>query len=394
MFGAFTLGLALTGSNLALAAVDTAGFTELQGRWFPRTGQSRQQEKGLNESFAVQPEWRYRSADRRQYWTFIPFARWDADDSERSHADIREAHWLGVGDTWELLIGVNRVFWGVAESQHLVDIINQTDAIEDIDGEDKLGQPMVELTALRDWGDVSAFLLPGFRERTFPGESGRLRTRLPVDTDEAQYRNGASEDRIDLAVRYSHAWDDWDLGLAWFFGNGREPRLVPNSTGTRLLPVYERISQFSGDLQLTREAWLWKLETLVRSGQGNTFWAMVGGLEYTFYQIVESAADLGLLLEYHRDERDNEAPPTVYDDDLYIGTRLVLNDTASTELLAGVLVDRNTQAWSFNLEAERRLTDHVLAEVRARAFGGGEPPGIIDQLSQDDYLQVALRYYF
>ena len=41
--------------------------------------------------------------------------------------------------------GVRRVFWGVAESNHLVDVINQTDAIENPDQEDKLGQPMLNL---------------------------------------------------------------------------------------------------------------------------------------------------------------------------------------------------------------------------------------------------------
>jgi len=87
-------------------------------------------------------------------------------------------------------------------------------------------------------------------------------------------------------------------------------------------------------------------------------------------------------------------PVTLFDDDVFVGARLALNDTASSELLAGVLVDRQTLAWTFNLEAERRLTDHLLAEVRARAFGNGEPPGIIDQLSRDDYVQISLRYYF
>ena len=49
-------------------------------------------------------------------------------------------------------VGVGKVFWGVTESQHLVDIINQTDLVENIDTEDKLGQPMLETTWLQNWG--------------------------------------------------------------------------------------------------------------------------------------------------------------------------------------------------------------------------------------------------
>ncbi len=60
-----------------------------------------------------------------------------------------------MGEEWEILAGLNKVFWGVAESRHQV---------EDIDEEDKLGQPMLNLTTLRDWGTVSLFILPGFSE--------------------------------------------------------------------------------------------------------------------------------------------------------------------------------------------------------------------------------------
>ena len=79
----------------------------------------------------------------------------------------------GVGDgEWELRVGVDRVFWGVAESQHLVDIINQVDFVEHPDGESKLGQPMVHLTWSGDWGALELFGLSGHRARTFPGPVG------------------------------------------------------------------------------------------------------------------------------------------------------------------------------------------------------------------------------
>ena len=77
-------------------------------------------------------------------------------------------------------VGIRKEFWGVTEFQHLVDVINQTDGVEDFDGEDKLGQQMVNLSLVNDWGIVDLFLLPGFRERTYAGEEGRLRGPLVV----------------------------------------------------------------------------------------------------------------------------------------------------------------------------------------------------------------------
>ena len=69
------------------------------------------------------------------------FARADSGDSRRSHGDLREAKYRYVNGDFELTLGVDKVFWGVAEFVHLVDIINQTDFVESVDGEEKLGQP-------------------------------------------------------------------------------------------------------------------------------------------------------------------------------------------------------------------------------------------------------------
>ena len=64
---------------------------------------------------------------------------------------------------------------------------------------------------------VSAYLLPYFRERTFAGVDGRLRSPLPVATDNAQYESSDEENHVDFALRYSHYLGSFDdrvhLGL-------------------------------------------------------------------------------------------------------------------------------------------------------------------------------------
>ena len=385
---------ALATTRLYGGELQTSGFMEAEGRWFPKDAVQRVQQHHISASVVLQPEWRYRSEDQRNAYTFVPFFRWDGEDKERTHFDVREAHWLHIGDDWEILAGINKVFWGVTESRHLVDIVNQTDAVEDIDGEDKLGQLMLQVVAPRDWGTMSVFVMPGFRERSFAGPAGRLRTALPIDSNNPVYPGGADDQRVDLAIRYSHALDDWEIGLAWFHGNSREPSFRLNRTGTRLLPVYDLIHQVGADIQLTRDAWLWKFEGIVREGQGKTFWATTAGFEYTFYQVAHRATDIGLLTEYHYDGRDREAPATAFDNDLFVGSRIALNDTADSEILLGFVIDTDQKEWTFSLEAERRLTNHVKAEIRVRAFGNGEPTGLVGQLDRDDYVQVALRYFY
>ena len=67
-------------------------------------------------------------------------------------------------------------------------------------------------------------MLPGFRERSFPGRDGRLRAGLPVDEDAARYDSDLGQANVDAALRYSHFIGDWDVGLYFFRGTGREPR--------------------------------------------------------------------------------------------------------------------------------------------------------------------------
>ena len=345
-------------------------------------------------SIAATADIRWRNAARNQRASFIPYFRWDEADSERSLIDLHEAYWALEADSFELLVGANTVFWGVTETVHLVDIINQTDSAADIDGEDKLGQPMVNLEAQRDWGLVSLYVLPYFRERTFAGVDGRLRAPLAVDTDHPVYESSRGQNHVDVALRYSHYVGDVDIGLSAFSGTSREPRLLPSIDGTSLLPHYDQIDQFGVDLQYTRDAWLWKLEAIVRDGFSETFAAAVGGFEYTFYQARNSSADVGLLIEIQYDGRNELEPITVADNDVFIGARLALNDIQDTAVLVGVGYDVDTSETFFNVEADRRIGDNLVLEVRARVFSGATPQNATYALSRDDYIQLQLSRYF
>jgi len=398
-------GIHWFGASLFLLCVSTppahAADFELQGavaaeaRLFAESAAFRGQH-GANGSAVVRPEFYWSWADGSQSFTFSPYARLDQGDERRSHLDLRELLWESAGERWELRAGIGRVFWGVAESNHLVDVINQTDLVENPDTEDKLGQPLLNLAAVRDWGTVEVFVLPGFRERTFPGKSGRLRSQPRVDSSEASYESGAGRGHVDVALRYSQALGDLDLGLAHFHGTSREPRLLPARTRSGepvLIPRYDQIDQTSLDAQYTVGSWLFKLEALHRSGQGNSFGAAVGGFEYTWVGIVGTQADLGALAEMNWDER-GRAALTPFDRDLFTGLRLALNDMASTAVLAGVVSDLRGGGRFINVEASRRIGERWKLELEMRAFTSAEPDDLLRFVEHDDYVALELARYF
>ncbi len=371
-----------------------SGYVAGEFRLFPEKPQHERQFEGAQPSLILAPEFRYRTKDRTDQFTFSPFLRLDARDSHRLHFDLREAYWLHRGDGWDLTAGLGRVFWGVAESRHLVDVINQTDFVEDIDEEDKLGQPMVSLDIQRRWGTVSLFLLPGFRERTFADEEGRPGFPLPIDTGNAVYESSAGRKHVDFAFRYSHFFGDWDVGVSYFKGTGREPRLVTDFKGERLIPHYDLISQGGLDVQYTRDAWLFKLESIVRAGQGETFGALVGGFEYTLYQVLAGRADLGMLFEYQFDDRDATAPFTISDDDVFLGARLALNDSQDTAVLAGAIIDRENGSTLVSIEAERRLGNNLKLEFEGRLFVSPAPSDPIYAFRSDSFLTLRFSRFF
>lgn len=380
-----------------LTAQQWRGSVELETRAFPESALFDEQHAS-NASLAATPEFYVEWADGDQGLVITPFARLDLGDAERTHVDLREAYWQRIAYDWEVKVGFAKVFWGVTESQHLVDIINQTDLVEGPDGEDKLGQPMINGTWIQDWGTLDVYALPLFRERTFPGREGRLRFPFIIETDEADV-----QDRLDLAVRWFHTIDIFDIGISHFWGRSRDPRfnLMQRADGTpALVPLYETIHQTGLDVQMIVGGWLWKLEAITRSGQGDRFVAATGGFEYTFGNIRNSGIDLGVLAEYHYDGRDPLAlagqtfQTTPFDDDLFVGSRLAFNDVQSTDVLGGVVLDRETGGSALFLEASRRLGNRWTANLEVRSFLNTDPTDPLHSFRQDNYGQVQLAYHF
>lgn len=371
-----------------------SGYVALDLRVFTSDAQFNNQFNGGQSSLILQPEFSSQTVNGTEKFSFIPFARLDNRDDNRSHADLREAYWLRSEEQWNLLVGVNRVFWGVAESNHLVDIINQTDQVDSVNGEEKLGQPMVNITTEQEWGRLSFFVMPLFRERTYPSEEGRLRSD-PVVAQEVQYESRDEQRHVDLALRYSHYIGDWDFGVYYFKGTGREPRFTSNNN--RLIAQYDQIKQVGIDIQFTSGVWLWKFEGINRLQNNNYFNAMVGGFEYTLYQITNSAADLGLLLEYMHDSRNKisaKAPPVETDDDVFLAARLAMNDTQDSEMLLGVVIDRNDHSKVVSLEIKRRLDNNWKLELESRWFKDTKENTSLSQLKKDSFVALRLARYF
>ena len=334
-------------------AAELSGEVALEGRLFPGDAlDGRQQDSGL--SVAFEPEFYHDWADGDQRFVIVPFVRWDLEDSQRTHADLRELYWRRSFADADLYIGLRKVFWGVTESVHLIDVVNQSDLVENPDTEDKLGQPMVQITLLREWGTLDLFVMSGFRERTFAGSHGRLRPPLPIADDAVSYESDLDRWHPDMAVRWSQILGDYDLGVGHFYGTSREPRLEADLAAARprLIPHYDLLHQTSLDVQLTRGGWLAKLEAVHREGVDGGSNATVAGVEYTLVGVFGNA-DLGIVAEGQYDGRDAPMVP-FSDNDVAVGGRFTFNDTQDTDILAFTAIDIDNGSRFTSVETNRR----------------------------------------
>tara|TARA_R110002126_G_C10433815_1_gene498368 strand:- start:51 stop:833 length:783 start_codon:yes stop_codon:yes gene_type:complete len=260
-----------------------------------------------------------------------------------------------------------------------------------------MGQPMINLTLVKDWGNLDLFVLPGFRERTFAGLDGRLRPELEIKQSKALYESSNENHHLDYAFRWSHTLSDWDVGLSYFNGTSRDPSFVANQDGQTisLSPYYAQMEQVGVDLLLVYDEWLYKFEGIYRDlNNQNAYIATVAGFEYTNVGVFESVWDIGWLLEYQYDNNDVIKQNDEHNA-LMLGTRIALNDVDGTEILLGYVLDlddSDTQT-SF-IEASSRINDNWKWRLDAWFISSETPSNNLYSVKQDDYVQASLEYYF
>jgi len=396
----FTAALLTTWVNAS--AMEWSGYFGYEYRLFAQKPLLPTQSDN-NLSFSAQPEL-YHKFDNGDVVALTAFSRVDVNDENRTHSDIRELYWSTIAESWELRIGIRKVFWGVTESQHLVDIINQTDGVENPDGEDKLGQPMLNYAYItRDMGTIDFFVLPYFRERNFTSKNGRLWPLPPnftIDEDHPQYQDEKKQKHVDYAVRWVKSIGDWDLGLSQFYGTSRDPSFNGvgfGPGGIVVAPYYALIHQTGFEAQATLEDLLLKLEVISRRLPETRYTAATLGMEQTFVGIMKSVVDMGLVVEYSFDDRSfsaNEREPSIFANDLVMGTRFTFNDVDSSDLLALVMLDLDGRGKGFILEGSRRVEEAWKATVQARYITDVKENDILYPTRKDGHIQMELQYYF
>ena len=363
------------------------GELSFDNRYFFNAGL--QEQKKNHTSFTFSPE--IFKDDSNKIFHFKAKLRKDTEDSGRNLNDIQELYLINILEDKEIKFGVSKEFWGVTETSHRVDIINQTDFTEGFDGEEKLGQPMIKISLERQWGLLDIYTLLGFRERNFSGNKGRLRLPLSINKKDSLYSSSSKNKRVDFAIRWSNYYDDFDIAISHFSGTSREPRFLPSANEfNELVPVYDVIDQTGIEIQYLLDSLAIKGEVISRSGQGERFTAATYGFEYTQVGVLQTRIDLGWVVEFNHDDRLESSP-------FVLGTRFSFNDIYDSQILSGFIVNDKSKELGFLLEASRRIGKCCLLSLEGVYFGDTDEDNgqkkLFQAFKQDDFLRAEFIYY-
>ena len=371
---------------------DFKGYIEYESRYFLEKDRKRVASK-TNQSFATSFELFLENINDNWSVLFAPFARIDQRDPARTILDINEFYLSVNKPNWELKLGSKQIFWGVLESNHLIDIINQTNSSENIDLEDKFGQPMLNFTWIDQLGTFDFFLMTNNRKRRFVSSEGRPHTGF-----EESFKIGVFDNKknlFDYIFRYENSGNIFDVGLYYFNGVARSPSVVTLSEQSQsdFFVLYPRIQQLAVDLQVTVASTLFKLEGLFRDSEREDYGAFGLGLEHTIYGLFNTRKDLALLVEYHWDEKDEESN-SQFSNDIFFGIRLISNAEDDGQILLGVvqnLCDGSTTAF---VEGSKRLPKDWKVNLEGRLFSLIDNNNPLTNLNDDTYLQLAITKFF
>ena len=303
--------------------------------------------------------------DGEDSFVFVPLVRLDQSDPTLEAIEIVEASWIHVEDSWEIRTGIRQVSWGVTNSINPVDVINQSSFTGNLVNQSSLGQPMINLSTVQDWGILDLYILFGFEEQTFPGPDSRMAFPIEADDNSTIFPpENRQIEGLDYAVRWQHSWDSFEWALSYFNGRSRQADADFNYdlTEPQIISTYHLIQQFGFELLYIWEGWSFKFELALVEGQKErsqalgTYASSAIGVEYSLSGLFGSNIDLLWFIEYLYDEREDSFT-VFFEHDIFAGGVFNFNDEFDSNIFVGVFWDVRDDEGIAIIQASRRLND-------------------------------------
>lgn len=317
------------------------------------------------------------------------FYNWDLEDEERRYYDLREARLNYSSGRWQFEAGNAVVFWGVSETINIVNVINQADLKESVDGKEKMGQGMLVSRYSGNINSFSIYYLPSFEPLDYPE---RPSPTIKILQDQPRFEKNADEG--EWAARWVGAFDFGDVGLSYFNGIRRDPLLVRSGESAALIPLYVKSEHMALDSVLFWSDAIVKTELLLGKEQEEDFFAYNLGFEYPTFPSFSWWQDAAWIAEFVFDSRD-EKSGSMGQKDIFLGGRFNMGDLSQYELriISGLDLDHYSKYLDFSFR--HRLTDYIQWSAKIIQFMDvGDEDYRIKLVEDEDFIELELRVSF
>lgn len=253
----------------------------------------------------------------KQYEEYLAFIKVevleDKDDNTRDYTKLNEAYLKYEGEDFEVKAGRDIKFWGALEIHNLTDIYNLKNTQYDtFDKDKKLGTKGVTLT------------------KYFENEDEISLIRNKINDIQTNF------------IKYSGSRDY--IGALDF---------------TFIATKNKDKNQFLNFNTMVKDDTLYKIEySYTENKDIANYYELGAGIEHTLYGLI-GQKDLGLIIEYYQSDNYN----LTYQKDIFTGVRLTFNDVQSSDIVTGIIQDRDTKKEGYSFEYNTRLFDKFKTKV-------------------------------
>lgn len=325
------------------------------------------------------------------------FGRYHPAANKSGRGDVRELALSYYASQLEMSGGMLMERWGVLEAFSPVDILNPRDRVEDFQGDIKQGIPGGRLSWLLDNGRADVWLLPYSREERLAERKDRFRNSAFAYSD-AEFEKG--QNTLSSAVRISQMLASLEFAVSYYKGHAQSPYFTPNLDGIAhvitLQPNYAWIEQAGLELLWIKGQLLVKLESTYRSTSDDNFTGLGIGLEREFPRMGSSKNALTLYGEYYYDGRksDSSSPITPFQNDIFLGLRLAVNDLNSTEYELRLTRDLDYDSTLWDLRAKARIKHQWFVEANLYKFSHVDNDPALKSFASDSRFVLSVMLGF
>ena len=401
----------------AYARWSSQGEVALETRGFLDDDNSNTVDGGLGMMGRVQIDHRSKPFKER----LRLYGRLDRQDPERTLMVVEEAWVQWRFKPFKLKVGYDLLNWTATEAFHPADIFNSRNLDSDLQNYEKVGEPMVALSAKTSLGSITLYHMPTFTQPILPSPSSRL-SFSPGQQLEMKRLNaeGILTDRWftpQFGLRWRYAFDNADLSLHGIHHQDRSQPLVAlvDQAPTAL---FQTVTQVGGTYQHVIDAFILKVEAAWRlfhapnlgdqdivflDGRGGQpdHGRIALGLEYGLAH--EAGSESTLILEGQAlvgTTREVASKLDTFQGDALIGYRFALNDKDSTSLLVSAIADLEYfDEFIGSVSCERRFGETWVAKASVRWIQTETITNPLDakplqRLRESDYVSLQLIRHF